>query len=110
MPSKPRKMLGDVYAPYIQSLMRLIETQSKPTLVRWSVGYARLYLLPLYEAAVSGDARPRLALDAADAWMEKKPPETYEAIAARECAKYEAALRAVAVENEPSPAKVNWNC
>ncbi len=36
--------------------------------------------------------------------------ETYDKIAARECYKYEAALRAIAVENEPNPAKVNWRC
>jgi len=37
-------------------------------------------------------------------------PEVYEQIAAQECAKMEAALRAVAVENEPNPAKIKWNC
>jgi hypothetical protein len=36
--------------------------------------------------------------------------ETYDAIAATECAKMEAALRAVSVENEPNPAKIKWNC
>jgi L-2-hydroxyglutarate oxidase LhgO len=34
----------------------------------------------------------------------------YEAYAATECGKMESALRAFAVENEPNPAKVNWNC
>lgn len=34
--------------------------------------------------------------------------EVYDKIAAEECAKMEAALRAVAVENEPHPAKINW--
>ena len=37
-------------------------------------------------------------------------PEVYDQIAAEECAKMEAALRAVAVEDEPNPAKINWNC
>jgi len=32
------------------------------------------------------------------------------AVAAEECAKMEAALKAVAVENEPNPAKINWRC
>ena len=36
--------------------------------------------------------------------------EVYEQIASEECAKMEAALRAIAVENEPNPAKINWNC
>jgi len=36
--------------------------------------------------------------------------EVYDKIATEECAKMEAALRAVAVENEPNKAKINWNC
>ena len=36
--------------------------------------------------------------------------EVYDRIAAEECAKMEAALRAVAVQSEPNPAKINWNC
>ena len=31
-------------------------------------------------------------------------------VAAQECGKMEAALRAVAVHDEPNPAKINWNC
>ncbi|MDR0794857.1 MAG: hypothetical protein LBE79_02205 [Tannerella sp.] len=68
---KYRKMLSDINAPYLQSLMKLIETQSKTTLANWNA------LL---------------------------------VIAAEECAAMEAALQAVAVENEPNPAKINWNC
>lgn len=30
--------------------------------------------------------------------------------AGRECGKMLDALRAVSVENEPNPAKINWNC
>lgn len=33
-----------------------------------------------------------------------------EQCAAEECGRMEAALRAVAVENEPNPAKIDWNC
>ena len=36
--------------------------------------------------------------------------EVYDEIAAEECAKMEATLRAVAVENEPNPLKINWGC
>lgn len=36
--------------------------------------------------------------------------EVYDCIAAEECAKMEAALRTIAVENEPNPAKINWHC
>ena len=39
-----------------------------------------------------------------------KKPEIYDQIAALECAKMEAALRAIAVANEPNPAKINWHC
>jgi hypothetical protein len=35
--------------------------------------------------------------------------ETYDAIAAEECARFEAALRAVAVENEPNPVPCKWS-
>ena len=37
-------------------------------------------------------------------------PEIYDQIAAEECAKMEAALRVVAVEDEQNPAKINWHC
>ena len=37
-------------------------------------------------------------------------PEFYDGVAAEECSKMETALRAVAVEQEPNPAKLKWNC
>lgn len=37
-------------------------------------------------------------------------PETYDSIAAEECAKMQAALIAVSIPNEPKPAKINWYC
>lgn len=36
---KPRKMLGAADSPYIVSLMRLIETQSKATIASWCMDY-----------------------------------------------------------------------
>ncbi len=36
--------------------------------------------------------------------------EVYEQIASEECAKLEAALRKIYVENEPNPVKINWYC
>ena len=75
---KYRKMLNDWQAPYIQSLMRLIETQSKINLANWCLDYAE---------------RDSLLSEAAE-----------------ECANMETAFRAVAVENEHNPAKINWNC
>lgn len=175
--AKLRKMLGAVDSPYIVSLMRLIETQSKETIAAWCMDYAQAHILPIYERECPGDPRPRAALDAARQWFEgrvklpqvkhiilnechaaareceDKPaaqaaaracgqasacfhtpthslglafygaaaiaydrvgtgerPEAYERIAAEECAKMEAALRAVMVDGEPNPARINWGC
>ena len=175
--SKHRKMLSDVNAAYIQSLMRLIETQSKATLANWSIDYSYEYILPIYENAHPNDLRCRRALDAAKDWLDGKVKLPYvkniilnechaaarEAldnpaaqaaartcgqtaatihapthslglalygalavaydtlgtnamwnelleVSAVECGKMESALHAVAVENEPNPAKINWRC
>jgi hypothetical protein len=174
---KYRKMLSDINAPYLQSLMRLIETQSKTTLCQWCIAYARAHILPLYEKVYPGDARCAHALEAASEWLagrvklpyvkniilnechaaaracEATPAAQaaaracgqaaasihtpthalglalYGALAlaydklgidaawedlleasAAECAKMEAALKAVAVANEPNPAKIKWGC
>ena len=69
---KYRKMLSDINAPYIQSLMKLIETQSKMTLANWSIDYSYAKILPIYEKAYPGDARCRHTLDAAKDWIEDK--------------------------------------
>lgn len=174
---KYRKMLSDINATYLQSLMRLIETQSKKTLANWCIDYAEGHILPIYEKSYPGDNRPRNALDAARNWLAGKVKLPYVkdiilnechaaarehednpaaqaaartcgqaaatihtpthsmglalygalavaydklganadwnallSVAAKECAKMEAALQAVAVENEPNPAKINWKC
>ena len=70
--SKPRKMLGTIEAPYIQSLMRLIETQSKATLANWSLCYAEQEILPIYEKTFPNDGRPKAALMAARDWLDGK--------------------------------------
>lgn len=172
----PRKMLNDWEAPYIQSIMRLIETQSKTTLANWAVGYAERVILPLWTKHFPDDLRPQSALSAAHEWLSGaiKLPQAKAAIlechaaareangnsvaqaaartigqcastihsaqhciglafygalavaynrlgigvswakielcAAEECAQMEEALRAVMVENEPNPAKINWRC
>ena len=67
--AKTRKMLTDWQAPYIQSLMQLIETQSKPTLANWAVDYAERVLLPLWSQHYPHDPRPGDALDAARRWL-----------------------------------------
>jgi len=171
-----RKMLNNYEAPYIQSLMRLIETQSKATLANWAVDYAENVLLPLWHKQYPDDNRPRNALASAREWLsgEIKLLQAKSAIlachaaareaegnpaaqasaraigqcastihaathciglafygalavaydrlglgaswiqleecAAEECSRMEDALRAVAVENEPNPAKINWKC
>ncbi|MCL2753983.1 MAG: hypothetical protein FWE44_07545 [Defluviitaleaceae bacterium] len=176
MSKTKRKMLTDWQAPYILPILRLIETQSKNTIVNWCVDYSETRLLPIYEEDFEGDARPKLAIDAARNWLagkiklpDAKPiilrcheaareadghPATqaaaraigqcastihapthsaglmfygalavaYDAlgadaswddllaIAADECQNMLDALQNVAVENEPNPAKINWNC
>jgi DNA-binding transcriptional regulator YdaS (Cro superfamily) len=67
---KLRKTLGNFQSPYIVSLMRLIETQSKATLIRWSTGYAEEHILPIYERAYPADSRPRDALNNAIGWLD----------------------------------------
>jgi len=173
---KYRKMLTDYQAPYIMSILRLIETQSKTTIANWCIDYAEANILPIYEKHYPKDMRPIFAITAAREWMigKIKLPQAKAAIlechgAAREaegnpaaqaaartigqcaatihapthsaglmfygalavaydrlgvdaewdellaaaeveCGKMEAALRAVAVTDEPNRAKVNWHC
>ena len=45
---KLRKMLGNVTDPVVQSLMGLIETQSRATLAHWAVNCAAQRYLPFY--------------------------------------------------------------
>lgn len=66
---KTRKMLSDWDAPYIQSLVKLIETQSKATLAHWAVNYARQFILPLWSKHYPDDLRPNNALNAACEWL-----------------------------------------
>lgn len=172
---KRRKALNDVDAPYIQSLMRLMETQSKTTLANWCISYAEQHMLPVFEKVLPEDPRPMLALELARDWLagKVKLPTVKRAIleahaaargieanpaaqaaaraigqsastvhsarhsiglalygalaiayeqlgadadwdslievAADECGKMEAALRAIAVENEPNPATLKWS-
>ncbi|MDR2513652.1 MAG: hypothetical protein LBD02_00385 [Christensenellaceae bacterium] len=69
MAKKPPKMLGYADSPHILRLMRLIETQSKRTIIHWCVDYAEAEFLPIFEEAMPGDARPRTALEAARSWL-----------------------------------------
>lgn len=66
---KVRKVLNDWNAPYIQALMKLIETQSKSTLAHWAIDYAEQVILPLWSKHYSDDQRPQNALNAAREWL-----------------------------------------
>lgn len=173
---KARKMLSDLNAPYIQSLMKLIVTQSKETLAVWVLDYSETNLLPLWSKDYPDDLRPQNAINAAREWLSgniklpqaksailechasareadlnpvaqaaaraigqcastihsaqhciglafygalalsydklgvKAPWAQIEKCAGEECQRMEDALRAIAVENEPNPAKIDWNC
>ena len=66
---KLRKMLGKADDPGTLELMALIDTQSKETICRWCISYARERLLPIFEARCPQDNRPRQALDAAESYL-----------------------------------------
>ncbi len=70
--NKYRKMLSNWQAEPIIGLMRLIETQSKETLVNWAVGYAETHFLPIYSKHYPEDQRPQLALEYARKWLRKE--------------------------------------
>jgi hypothetical protein len=58
--------------------------------------------LGLYFYAAAAVAYDRLGIEASE--------EVYTEIAEEVCVDYTDALRAVAIENEPNPAKLKWNC
>ena len=69
---KYRKTLNNCAVEPIAGLMRLIETQSKTTLVNWAVDYAGARILPIYAKHYPLDNRPRLALEYARKWLRKE--------------------------------------
>lgn len=69
---KPRKTLGDWRAPYMQSLMKLIETQSKTTIANWCLSYVEENILPIFGKTHPDDTRPQAALAAARDWLDGK--------------------------------------
>ncbi|MGL6174671.1 MAG: putative immunity protein, partial [Cellulosilyticaceae bacterium] len=70
--AKLRKMLGSADSPYIISLMRLIETQSKATLANWGMDYVEAHILPIYKKSYPEDNRLSEALRASRASLEGK--------------------------------------
>jgi hypothetical protein len=173
---KARKMLSDWDAPYIQSLVKIIETQSKTTLAIWAVDYSEQVILTIWNKYYPDDLRPQNALNAAREWLSgaiklpqaktailechaaaretdvnpvaqaaaraigqsastihsarhciglalygaiavaydtlgtNVPWEQLEQCAADECIRMHDALRAIAVDNEPYLAKIEWKC
>lgn len=95
---KARKMLSDWEAPYIQALVKQIETQSKATLLNWVLNYTNDFLLPLWEKYYPEDQRPKLALEAACSWTagEIKLPQAKKLILQCHAAAREAELNPVA--------------
>jgi len=90
-------MLSNWQAAPIEGLMRLIETQSKDTLVNWAVDYAESYFLPIYAKQYPEDDRPQLALLYARLWLKKE-------VKLPEAKKYILACHNAAAEAEENPA------
>jgi len=67
-----------------------------------AVVHALTHSLGLFFYAAAAVAYDRVGLDASDG--------IYAEIAEEVCLGYANALRAIAVENEPNPAKLKWNC
>ncbi|MDR2933372.1 MAG: hypothetical protein LBV27_09740 [Oscillospiraceae bacterium] len=67
-----------------------------------AVVHTLTHALGLYFYAAAAVAYDRVGLDASEG--------DYAAIAEDVCLDYTDALRAVAIENEPNPAKLKWNC
>lgn len=66
---KLKKMLSDFDAPYIQSLVKLIEKQSKATLAFWGLNYAEQVIMPIWSKYYPLDMRPKNAISAAREWL-----------------------------------------
>ena len=67
-----------------------------------AVVHTLTHSLGLYFYAAAAVAYDRVGLEASD--------EVYAEVAEEVCLDYMESLRAVAVENEPNPAKLKWNC
>lgn len=67
-----------------------------------AVVHTLTHSLGLYFYAAAAVAYDRIGLEAAE--------EEYAAIAEEVCQRYAEALRAIAVADEPQPAKLKWNC
>lgn len=103
--AKLRKMLTNWGEPALQALIKLIETQSKQTLIQWVLDYSETTLLPIWQSFYPNDSRPQESVFAARQWQAGiiKLPEAKQSIlkchqAARESEEHpcaQAAARAV---------------
>jgi len=75
--TKPRKILGYPNAPYLEPLKNLISSQSRETVLKWSIDYVEANLLPIFEVSFPEDFRPRAALASARNFItdQRTPPE-----------------------------------
>lgn len=64
-----RKTLGNSDSPYVVSIRALMATQSKATVARWCLDYARRYLLPIYKKSFPADTRGEEVLLGAELWL-----------------------------------------
>lgn len=174
--AKLRKMLGKIDSEECIALMRLIETQSKETLMKWTVDYAKEEYLPIYRKRCGEDVSLQEAVAACERYIkgeetlkEVKPVlkeavqtardakedsivqaaaravstacfviqtptnalgflfygaaakaydhagleekmEVYDQLAEEELKHAYDSLKISAVEDEPNPVKINWNC
>ena len=92
-----KKMYSNINNPHVQQLMRLIETQSKQTLVCWCCDYALKAMLPIYQKHFPADKRPLEAINAAKDWLDRK-------IKLPEAKKFILACHEAAHEAEKNPA------
>ncbi len=72
MAVKLRKMLGSATSPSAISLMKLIDSQSKETICRWCIDYAKANFLPIFEKRCPDDPRPKHALESAEEYLAGK--------------------------------------
>lgn len=95
MAKKYRKMLT-MGIPALDEIMAVLSTQSKPTIVNWTVDYAEAEILPVWLKQHPHDERPAKALTAARSWLagEIKLPEAKQHILA---------CHAAARENDENP-------
>lgn len=75
---KYRKMLNNWDAIYVQKIVKLMESQSKLTIIKWALNYSYEHLLPIWLRSYPEDNRPLEALVAASNWVdgEIKLPES----------------------------------